>query len=149
MAEIVWEPSRQPRAAGSALRHHDGMAGPEEADRAATGLVRIRRYAVRACPENTMPGRFFSFGRLPECEEMTFMKRYLRPGGGFIDDGANEGTCTLPAGQLVGPSGAVHAFEAVPACAKRLQDNAGVNSPHGVTAQASPARRRVGLGPDA
>ncbi|MFD9359189.1 FkbM family methyltransferase [Streptomyces sp. NPDC060031] len=89
--------------------------------------------SFRAYPDSTQPGRFVYFGGLPDYEEMTFMKRYLRPGDGFIDGGANEGMFTLLAAQLVGPSGAVHAFEAVPAFAKRLQNNVDVNSLRCVT----------------
>lgn len=84
--------------------------------------------SFRAYPDSTQPGRFVYFGGLPDYEEMTFMKRYLRPGDGFIDGGANEGVFTLLAAQLVGPSGAVHSFEAVPAFAERLRDNIGANS---------------------
>ena len=76
--------------------------------------------SFRAYRNSTQPGRFIYFGGLPDYEEMTFMKRFLRPGDGFIDGGANEGMFTLLAAQLVGPSGAVHAFEAVPEFAKLL-----------------------------
>lgn len=71
--------------------------------------LRIRCYA-----DSHQPGRLIYFGGLPDFEEMTFMQRYLRPGDGFIDAGANVGLYTLLAAKLVGPTGAVHAFEASP-----------------------------------
>jgi FkbM family methyltransferase len=77
----------------------------------------------RAYPDSTQPGRFVYFGGIPDYEEMTFMHRYLRPGDRFIDGGANEGMFSLLAGQLVGPSGEVHAFEAVPRYLERLHEN--------------------------
>jgi FkbM family methyltransferase len=77
----------------------------------------------RAYRDSSQVGRFLYFGGLPDYEEMTFMGRFLRPGDGFIDGGANEGMFTLLAAKLVGPTGAVHAFEAVPAYLDRLRDN--------------------------
>lgn len=82
----------------------------------------------RAYPDSTQPGRFVYFGGLPDFEEMTFMRRYLRAGDRFIDGGANEGMFSLLAAQLVGPAGEVHAFEAVPRYVKRLRDNVNRNN---------------------
>ncbi len=42
------------------------------------------------------------------------MKRYLRPGGIFIDVGANVGYLSAIAASLVGPRGQIHCFEPVP-----------------------------------
>ncbi|WP_188192437.1 FkbM family methyltransferase [Nonomuraea sp. SYSU D8015] len=81
---------------------------------------------LRAYPDG-QASRFFYFGRLPDYVEMTFMHRYLRPGDGFIDGGANEGVYTLLAAKLVGSSGEVHAFEAVPLYLARLRGNIRVN----------------------
>lgn len=81
----------------------------------------------QAYSDSTQPGRFLYFGGLPDFEEMTFMQRYLRPGDGFIDGGANEGMFTLLAAKLVGPTGDVHAFEAVPRYLDRLRENVGAN----------------------
>jgi len=49
------------------------------------------------------------------------MKRFLRPGGVFIDAGANIGYLSAIAMGLVGKEGEVHAFEPVPECADRLR----------------------------
>lgn len=93
--------------------------------------------AFRAYPDSSQPGRFIYFGGLPDYEEMSFMRRYLRPGDGFIDGGANEGMYTLLAAKLVGPSGAVHAFEAVPAYVNRLTGNVRANRLTCVTVHAN------------
>ncbi|WP_162467327.1 FkbM family methyltransferase [Streptomyces cavernae] len=77
----------------------------------------------RAYPDSTQVGRLVYFGGLPDYQAMTFMKRYLRPGDGFIDGGANEGIFTLLAAQLVSATGEVHAFEAHPVYAARLREN--------------------------
>jgi FkbM family methyltransferase len=81
----------------------------------------------RAYPDSSQPGRFIYFGGLPDFAEMTFMRRYLRPGDGFIDGGANEGMYALLAGKLVGPAGEVHAFEAAPSYVDRLRANLAAN----------------------
>jgi FkbM family methyltransferase len=81
----------------------------------------------RAYPDSSQAGRFIYFGRLPDYDEMTFMRRYLRPGDGFIDGGANEGVYTLLAAKLVGASGQVEAFEAVPQYVDRLRANVSAN----------------------
>ncbi|MFI2369181.1 FkbM family methyltransferase [Streptomyces sp. NPDC018833] len=77
----------------------------------------------RAHPDSTQVGRLLYFGGLPDFQAMTFMKRYLRPGDGFIDGGANEGIFTLLAAELVSDRGEVHAFEAHPVYVKRLREN--------------------------
>jgi FkbM family methyltransferase len=85
------------------------------------GDMKFRAYA-----DSSQPGRFLYFGGIPDYAEMTFMRRYLRPGDGFVDGGANEGMFTLLAGKLVGPSGEVRAF-AVPAYVDRLRENVRAN----------------------
>ena len=58
-----------------------------------------------------------------EAAELTFLRRYLRPGDSFIDAGANVGLYTLLAGVLVGSSGRVFAFEPASATFRRLMEN--------------------------
>ncbi|MEV4330798.1 FkbM family methyltransferase [Streptomyces sp. NPDC049597] len=77
----------------------------------------------RTHPDSTQVGRLLYFGGLPDFEAMTFMKRYLRPGDGFIDGGANEGIFTLLAAKVVADMGEVHAFEAHPVYVQRLREN--------------------------
>jgi FkbM family methyltransferase len=47
-------------------------------------------------------------------------KRILKPGDHAIDCGCNEGRHTLPLAQVVGPTGIVVGFEAIPLLARRL-----------------------------
>jgi FkbM family methyltransferase len=55
------------------------------------------------------------------------MKRYLKPGGVFIDVGANIGYLSAIAAGLVGPAGEVHSFEPVPVYYERLRRLAELN----------------------
>ncbi|HTZ75261.1 MAG TPA: FkbM family methyltransferase [Candidatus Aquilonibacter sp.] len=68
------------------------------------------------------------------------MKRYLPPGGVFIDVGANIGYLSAIAAGLVGEYGEVHAFEPVPAYCERLQRLALLNPRRRIIAN----RRAVG-----
>ncbi|MGW0828114.1 FkbM family methyltransferase [Streptomyces sp. NPDC002845] len=143
MVQMAWE---HPANRGRRARALASMAGWQAWKR----LVRRPRdlsvyggMSFRAYRDSTQPGRFLYFGGLPDYEEMTFMKRYLRPGDGFIDGGANEGMFSLLAAQLVGPSGAVHAFEAVPTYVQRLRHNVCANSLGWVTVH----EMAIGAGP--
>jgi FkbM family methyltransferase len=86
------------------------------------GGLRLRAYA-----DSNEPGRFIYYGGLPDYDEMTFMRRYLRPGDHFIDGGANVGAYTLLAASLVGPTGRVDAFEPSPLEVRRLRENVALN----------------------
>ncbi|MGH3388126.1 MAG: FkbM family methyltransferase [Actinomadura sp.] len=97
------------------------------------GLTVYGDMKFRAYSDSSQPGRFIYFGGIPDYAEMMFMRRYLRAGDGFIDGGANEGMFTLLAGKLVGATGAVCAFEAVPAYANRLRENVRANGLSWVT----------------
>src|SRR5438034_5802906 len=46
--------------------------------------------------------------------EMQFLNRFINPGDAVLDIGANVGLYTVKLSKLVGPVGAVHAFEPVP-----------------------------------
>jgi FkbM family methyltransferase len=50
-----------------------------------------------------------------EKDLLAYMRALLRPGDTFIDVGANIGYLSVYARELVGPKGAVHSFEPVPA----------------------------------
>jgi FkbM family methyltransferase len=62
-----------------------------------------------------------------DLDEMTLLRRALRPGDGFIDGGANIGVYAMLAASQVGPKGRVIAFEPFPTHAARLQANAELN----------------------
>lgn len=133
MVKMAWE---HPANRGRRAQALASMAGWQIWKRLVGRPLDLSVYgnmSFRAYRNSTQPGRFIYFGGLPDYEEMTFMKRFLRPGDGFIDGGANEGMFTLLAAQLVGPSGAVHAFEAVPEFANRLRENVDANSLECVT----------------
>lgn len=63
-------------------------------------------------------------------------QRSIRPGQTVFDVGSNVGFFALLAARLVGPGGSVHAFEAVPACAKALSRNVARNGFANVTVHA-------------
>lgn len=65
-------------------------------------------------------------GYEPEVQDLIL--RTLRPGGVFIDVGANIGTFTIPAAKHVGPSGRVIAIEPSPDVFKILEKNVALNS---------------------
>ncbi len=62
-----------------------------------------------------------------EPNEMCAIADVLRPGMCFVDVGANEGIFTLLGAAMVGPSGAVHAFEPSPRERGRLTSNLELN----------------------
>lgn len=64
---------------------------------------------------------------LPDYHEMLFMRRYLRPGDGFIDVGANVGVYTLYAAALVGRCARIESFEPAPKAVRRLRENLKLN----------------------
>ncbi len=66
--------------------------------------------AVRAANEHTTGWVLREQGRWFE-SEMTMLPRLLEPGATFVDVGANVGVYSIPAAQIVGPTGRVVAFE--------------------------------------
>lgn len=71
------------------------------------------------------------------------LEQRLKPGGVFIDGGANIGYFTLLASQCVGDAGQVLSFEPNPAAYARLQNNIALNAASNITAL------NVGLGAEA
>jgi FkbM family methyltransferase len=91
-------------------------------DVAVSGSVRIRCH-----PDSTSASLVLYCGGLPDFHEMTFMRRYLRPGDAFLDVGANVGVYSLLAADLVGPDGRVEAVEPDATAAARLRENVARN----------------------
>lgn len=59
--------------------------------------------------------------------QLEVLSSYLRPGGVFIDLGANQGEFTVFAAQLVGDEGVVFSFEPSPKMRERLSRNIELN----------------------
>lgn len=127
MIKLIWDHPANRGRRGRALAGMARWQVRKHAVRRPFDLTVYGDMSFRAYPDSSQPGRFIYFGGLPDHAEMTFMRRYLRPGDGFIDGGANEGMFSLLAGKLVGASGDVQAFEAVPVYADRLRENLRAN----------------------
>lgn len=82
---------------------------------------------VRCYPDSGSAGNVIYFNRYYDYHEMAFLRRYLRPGDGFIDGGANIGTYSMLVAALVGPSGRIDAFEPFAKSAERVRENARLN----------------------
>lgn len=67
------------------------------------------------------------------------MNRYLRPGGVFIDVGANVGYLSAIGADLVGPGGQVHCFEPVPRYFQAVRRLADLNDSYSIVANSSAA----------
>ncbi|MGH2556658.1 MAG: FkbM family methyltransferase [Actinomycetota bacterium] len=85
------------------------------------------RSKIRCYPSSGSASNLIYFGDFYEYDEMLFVKRYLRRGDGFIDGGANIGTFSLLAAELVGATGRVDAFEPVPEPAGWFRENMALN----------------------
>jgi FkbM family methyltransferase len=94
----------------------------------AFGSTRLRCY-----PDSTYASNRFYFSEWVDFTEMRFISRYLRPGDGFIDGGANIGMYTLLAASLVGATGRVETFEPFPLSVERLRENVSFNRLDNVT----------------
>jgi len=82
---------------------------------------------IRCYPMSNSASNLFYFGQFYEYDEMRFLARYLRPGDGFIDGGANIGTYSLLAARIVGRGGHIDAFEPDPQSADRCRENLALN----------------------
>ncbi len=91
-------------------------------ERSYLGTLRLRIH-----PDSGSGSNVVYFGDRYDRDEMAFVERYLRPGDGFIDAGANIGTYSLLASTCVGPLGHVDAFEPVPRLAAMLRENVALN----------------------
>lgn len=69
-----------------------------------------------------------------EIEVIRIMKKYLKPGGVFIDVGANVGYLSAIGLSLVGTTGQVHSFEPMPAYFSYLEQIAELNPQYKIVA---------------
>jgi FkbM family methyltransferase len=79
-----------------------------------------------------------------EPESAAFIGNFLKPGMVFFDVGAHIGEYTLIASRVVGPAGAIHAFEAQPDTFALLQRNCAANATQNVTLNSSAVCEREG-----
>jgi FkbM family methyltransferase len=87
---------------------------------------KLRAIEMEVVPREVMNKALFLYG-IFEISETRLVQSFLRPGMTFVDVGANIGYYTLVAAQLVGPEGAVHAFEPNIEVADRLERNVRLN----------------------
>ena len=127
MAELVWN---HPANRGRRLRAAASSAGWQLYKRIVGRPIDIRAFGLkfRCQPDSGDAGRMVYFNRLPDPAEMLFLQRYLRPGDGAIDAGANVGIYTLLMASLVGANGRVLAFEPADKAFAYLADNVRMNA---------------------
>jgi FkbM family methyltransferase len=77
---------------------------------------------------------YFEHGGNYEVDETAFCEQLLAPGDVVFDVGANIGLYALLCSRLVGPTGAVHAFEPEPENHRRLVVNLALNACENVVA---------------
>lgn len=70
----------------------------------------------------------YADGALPRQGTLKFIEKHLRPGGTFVDVGANVGLFSLLAARVAGPSGKVIAIEPSPVTASALRATVRANA---------------------
>jgi len=88
----------------------------------------------------TAPMYFGSYGLLI----IAAMKRLMKPGGIFVDVGANIGYLSAIAAGIVGKQGQVHCFEPVPTYFERLERLVELNPGHSITVNPRAAGETAG-----
>lgn len=123
MLRLIW---RHPSNRGRRLRSLFKAVLWQGYKRVVRRPITVRAYGsinIRCYPGSNEGGRFIYFSGFPDFDQMTFVRRYLRPGDRFLDCGAHLGTYSLLAASIVGSKGEVHAFEAAPAAVAMLCEN--------------------------
>lgn len=86
-------------------------------------------------------------GVLPKQGTLKVVEKFLKPGGTFVDVGANVGMFSLMAARIVGPAGKVVAIEPAPAVAEALRATVRANGlSHVVSVKEIAAGAEHGLG---
>ncbi len=89
----------------------------------------LKRYGLRLSYDpNSYIGRYIYYRGLFEEQVLRAIERALRPGGTFIDIGANIGQHTVVAAHCVGTGGRVIAFEPQAVARARLVHNIALNN---------------------
>jgi FkbM family methyltransferase len=95
-------------------------------------LVVYGGLTLRAHPRSNSASNVIYFTPYYDPDEMAFLNRFLKAGDTFVDGGANIGTYTLLAANLVGPSGRVVSFEPSTQAARHLRENVAINGLEGI-----------------
>lgn len=96
---------------------------------AAEVTTELKRYGVRLSYDpNSYIGRYIYYRGLFEEQVLRAIERALRPGGTFIDVGANIGQHTVVAAHCLGTGGRVIAFEPQAQVRARLLHNIALNN---------------------
>jgi FkbM family methyltransferase len=95
--------------------------------------VPFEGFVLTGYPDSGSVSNVFYFTSRYDWDEMAFLDRYLRPGGGFLDIGANIGTYSLFAAARIGRDARIEAFEALPVAAGRARENFERNGLTGAT----------------
>jgi FkbM family methyltransferase len=98
------------------------LRGPSIIDAVVDGL-KLRLYTK----DNVSERKFLFMPQFFDPYERGLLKKNLKPGGVFVDVGANAGIYSLTAALLVGGSGKVISIEPNPAVLDRLKFNAALN----------------------
>jgi FkbM family methyltransferase len=101
--------------------------------------VRYQGAAFRFYHQTSATERGALFNPAYNLEELDFLRAHTRPGGTFIDVGANAGTYALPLASHVGAGGRVIAVEPHPAMVARLAFNRAASGADNVTIVAAAA----------
>src|SRR4051812_19685300 len=101
--------------------------------------VRYQGAAFRFHHQTSATERGALFNPDYNIEELDFLRAHTRPGGTFIDVGANAGTYALPLARHVGAGGRVIAVEPHPVMVARLAFNKGASGSDNVTIVAAAA----------
>jgi len=112
-----------------------GVNHPREWINAPTAEIRTRDdgHIVRLDLSDFHQRLAYFMGGSTELELIGLLDAVLRPGDVFVDGGANIGLVSLHAAALVGPSGAVHAFEPLPPVFDELRWHAETNGLRQIT----------------
>ena len=93
-----------------ALLHRQSFSAP-----ASNKIICRNAIGLFAIPETDLETiSYYASGHLPEPGSLALVQKLLKPGGTFIDVGANVGLFSVAAGRQVGPTGSILSFEPAP-----------------------------------
>jgi len=98
---------------------------------------------MRVCTRDWLGRHVFTLGEY-EPATARVIAALLRPGGTFVDVGANAGYFSLLASRCVGPNGFVMAFEPVPSIRDDLMANIALNQASNIQIRTEALSNRVG-----